>query len=506
MVHLAAVAEAHLDLGRVHVHVHALGRDLHEQRVDRLALAVQHVVEGGARGVLHSGVVIGADGFGFAPHEGRWHHAMVLGLAQLSTDKQWLYYSKGSGGMYTGNALVAENLSTGAIQTLVAAPPAGLGVTLLALSADGSKLAYVLMTEANKPEVFVYAPASREHRRIASLPKPILLLGIEWSPDQQSLLLPVSNAILQLSLNDTEQNLWQLPEGITVGELSALNENQAYISALSPTTAAQNALQLIKINQPFSTEQRISFLHNAAGSATSLAVSPTENTSYAFAANWTGSWQLWLNQNGENAQLTEFENNAQPINGVSWSGNGRYIAFVKQSNLYLYDMQLHQLISKRQHNDIGHPVWLPDSSGLVMTKLDSDSQNLWQLDLVSNNFSQLTFVAGSNPQFDSAGKLYYQRDGKFYRYADGAKQDIEIPQNSDNRFTTMWQLQGQYQYRFSLLGHIEQTDTATAEVKQTQLPYQLLGIYPDPHNPEQLYAAVFITPELALELIEWHFE
>lgn len=431
---------------------------------------------------------------------------MAFGTAQLSADHQWLYYSKPSGGIYTGNALLAKNLNTGAVQTLVAAPSAGLGVTVLALSKDGSKLAYILMTEANKPDVFVFEPASREHKRIASLPKPILLLGLEWSIDQQALLLPASNAILQLSLSNSQKTIWQLPENLTIGELSLLNENQAYTSALSPTSATQNAIQLIKVSQPFSSEQHISFMHNAAGSAMSLAVSPKENSGYAFAANWTGGWQLWLNKNGENLQLTEFENNEQPINGVSWSGNGRYIAFVKQGNLYLYDLQLRQLINKRQQNDIGHPIWLPDSSGLVMTKLDSTSQNLWQLDLVSDSFNQLTFVAGNTPQFDSAGQLHYQRDGKFYRYVDGAKQDIEITENQQSNFTTLWSLQGQYQYRFSLLGHIEQTNIGTKEIKQTQLPYQLLGVYPDPHDPQQLYAAVFITPELALELIEWNLE
>ena len=43
LVHFAAVAKAHLDLGGVYVHVHAGGIDLHVQRVNRLFLAVQHV-------------------------------------------------------------------------------------------------------------------------------------------------------------------------------------------------------------------------------------------------------------------------------------------------------------------------------------------------------------------------------------------------------------------------------------------------------------------------------
>ena len=40
----------------------------------------------GARGVLHSGVVIGADGFGFAPTEGRWEKIEQLGAVQIGDD------------------------------------------------------------------------------------------------------------------------------------------------------------------------------------------------------------------------------------------------------------------------------------------------------------------------------------------------------------------------------------------------------------------------------------
>jgi UDP-3-O-[3-hydroxymyristoyl] glucosamine N-acyltransferase len=40
----------------------------------------------GARGVLHSGVVIGADGFGFAPTEGRWEKIEQLGAVLIGDD------------------------------------------------------------------------------------------------------------------------------------------------------------------------------------------------------------------------------------------------------------------------------------------------------------------------------------------------------------------------------------------------------------------------------------
>jgi len=40
----------------------------------------------GVRGIIHSGVVIGADGFGFAPHEGRWEKIEQLGAVQIGDD------------------------------------------------------------------------------------------------------------------------------------------------------------------------------------------------------------------------------------------------------------------------------------------------------------------------------------------------------------------------------------------------------------------------------------
>jgi UDP-3-O-[3-hydroxymyristoyl] glucosamine N-acyltransferase len=40
----------------------------------------------GARGLVHSGVVIGADGFGFAPVEGRWEKIEQLGAVRIGDD------------------------------------------------------------------------------------------------------------------------------------------------------------------------------------------------------------------------------------------------------------------------------------------------------------------------------------------------------------------------------------------------------------------------------------
>lgn len=431
---------------------------------------------------------------------------MTLGTAQVSLDGQWLYYSKSNAGIYSGNALLAENLINGSVQTLLEAPSAGLGVTLLALSADGSKLAYILMPESNQPDIYTYDPASREHSRVASMSFPVLLLGLEWSVDQSSLLLPGSNAILQINLADKSRRLLKLPDDVVVGEMSLLTENQAYISPMTVNTTTQSGMQLIKVTQAFDAEKRqISFLNNAAGSDMAIAISPTDASRYAFAANWTGSWQLWLHADGQNKQLTELTADNQPVNGISWSGDGRYIAFVQHGNLYLYDTQRQQLITKLDKNDIGQPAWLPDNSGLVLTRLQGNSQNVWQFDLISNELTQLTFSAGSFAQYDQQGQLHYHRDGKLYRYVDGTKNDVEVS-SSDNSFVGVWLLQSGLQYRFSMLGHIEQYNVATGDTRRTQLPHKLIAVHPDPHNPDNIYATVFVTPELALEFIQWQAE
>ena len=65
-----------------------IGRDASVGPASRLAA---HVTLGercsvGARAVIHSGVVIGADGFGFAPSEGRWEKIEQLGAVRIGDD------------------------------------------------------------------------------------------------------------------------------------------------------------------------------------------------------------------------------------------------------------------------------------------------------------------------------------------------------------------------------------------------------------------------------------
>ena len=49
-------------------------------------VTLMHGTSIGARGILHAGVVVGADGFGFAPHQGRWDKIEQLGGVRIGDD------------------------------------------------------------------------------------------------------------------------------------------------------------------------------------------------------------------------------------------------------------------------------------------------------------------------------------------------------------------------------------------------------------------------------------
>lgn len=432
----------------------------------------------------------------------------TMGNAQISVDGQSLYRSTSVNGISGASALVVENLNTADKQTLLDAPTAGLGVTILALSPDGSKLAYIYMPESNKPEIFIYTPATREHQRLLATPFAVLLMGLEWSADQSTLYLPGYDTILKIDITSKALTLLKLPKGAAVGEMSMLSGNQAYTSALSVTKMAQNAMQLVKVTNPFDEHRRqFTPLSNAEGSAMSLAHSPTADNRYAFSANWSGSWQLWLHDNGKEKQLTELVDATQPLKDTNWSNDGRYIAFSKSGNLYLYDTQRQLLIPKLENNDMGQAIWLADNSGIVFTRITENSQNLWQLDLVSNELTQLTFSGGYQALFNDDGKLLYHRDGKLIRYVDGRRADIEVlgADNSEN-YLPMPLFKNNEQWRFGMLGHVQRRLLSGEVLQQTQLPYQIIGMNFNPFNPDELYLTVFVTPEMAIEFIEWQVD
>ena len=62
------------------------GAEVGERTVLHSRVILGHGCRIGARCIVHAGVVIGADGFGFAPHEGRWEKIEQLGAVRIGDD------------------------------------------------------------------------------------------------------------------------------------------------------------------------------------------------------------------------------------------------------------------------------------------------------------------------------------------------------------------------------------------------------------------------------------
>ena len=62
------------------------GAELGQGTVLHSRVTVGHGCRIGARCIVHAGVVIGADGFGFAPHAGRWEKIEQLGAVRIGDD------------------------------------------------------------------------------------------------------------------------------------------------------------------------------------------------------------------------------------------------------------------------------------------------------------------------------------------------------------------------------------------------------------------------------------
>lgn len=81
-------AQARIGAGAVlgsHVHV-GEGAEVGEATVLKPRVVLAEGCRIGARGIVHSGAVIGADGFGFAPHQGRWEKIEQLGAVAIGDD------------------------------------------------------------------------------------------------------------------------------------------------------------------------------------------------------------------------------------------------------------------------------------------------------------------------------------------------------------------------------------------------------------------------------------
>ncbi|MCC5853386.1 MAG: winged helix-turn-helix domain-containing protein, partial [Alkalimonas sp.] len=351
---------------------------------------------------------------------------LVFGVAQLSRDGKTLYYTDSAKGPFTPASLMAKQLESGNQRVLLSAPESGIGASLLALSRSGERLAYIYYNDESKPYLYLYDPASREHQLLYRFNFSALLLDLSWSLDDRYLVIPAYDALVFIDVHSKEMQLKLLPDSTRIGELSLYSDHQAYTSPLSISTKQHN-FQIVKVNlNDDDSAVEITPLLHAAGNTMAIALDPTQSDRTVFSADFTGSWQLWLQSENGLQQLTELTDSTSPIADLAWSPNGRLIAFSQAGNLYVLDIQQRHLRQKSEQGSMGRPVWKADSSGLYLVKVQPSGEFVWSYDLFSEQWQQKSHLPATHPVVDAAGRLHYHRAGQLLRYVDGGRQDSPV--------------------------------------------------------------------------------
>ena len=430
---------------------------------------------------------------------------LVFGVAQLSRDGKTLYYTDSAKGPFTPASLMAKQLESGNQRVLLSAPESGIGASLLALSRSGERLAYLYYNDESKPYLYLYDPASREHQLLYRFDFSALLLDLSWSLDDRYLVIPAYDALVYIDVHSKEMQLKLLPDSTRIGELSLYSDHQAYTSPLSISTKQHN-FQIVKVNlNDDDSAVEITPLLHAAGNTMAVALDPTQSDRAVFSADFTGSWQLWLQSEDGLQQLTELADSSSPIADLAWSPNGRMIAFSKAGNLYVLDIQQRHLRQKSEQGTMGRPVWKADSSGLYLVKVQPSGEFVWSYDLFSEQWQQKSHLPATHPVVDAAGRLHYHRAGQLLRYVDGGRQDSPVlAADEESQWFPVMRFQQEAIYRFNIMGTVARTLPGNPEQSQVwDIPYQIVQLQPDPHSANTVFLTIYQPAEQSIKFVEW---
>ncbi|SEA67738.1 winged helix-turn-helix domain-containing protein [Alkalimonas amylolytica] len=430
---------------------------------------------------------------------------LVFGVAQLSSDGKTLYYTESANGPFTPASLMAKQLESGNHRVLLSAPESGIGASVLALSRSGERLAYLYYNDESIPHLYLYDPASREHQLLYRFSFSILLLDLSWSLDDRYLVVPANDALVYVDVHTKEMQLKRLPDGTQIGELSLYSDHQAYTSPLT-ISSNQHNFHIVKVSlDDDDAEVEVTPLLHAAGNTMAIALDPTQTDRSVFSADFTGSWQLWLQNKDGLQQLTELAESSSPIADLSWSPNGRMVAFSQAGNLYVLDIQQQHLRQKSDQSNVGRPVWKADSSGLYLVKVQQSGEYVWSYDLFSEQWQQKSHLPATHPVVDATGQLHYHRAGQLMRYVDGGRQDSPVlAADERSQWFPVMRFQQDAIYRFNIMGTLARTLPGNPEQTQIwDIPYQIIQLQPDPHSANTVFLTIYQPAEQSIKFVEW---
>lgn len=333
-----------------------------------------------------------------------------------SPDGNYLYYL--SGGSNTSETSLYYTPAFGGIsQKLITNVN-----SIVAISPDGTRLAFTRDYPPNESAVIVTNPDGSEEKRLATRTSPQMFLAVAWSPDGSRLACVGQNRdadgpygdVVELAVEGTEQKTITDRRWGWIGEASWLSDGSGLV--ITAAEKAGGSIQLWQIAYPDGRPRRIT-----ADLSSYNEFSLTKDTSSLVSTQLTSIINIYVQQAGDAStvkQITSGSARNDGFSGISWTPDGKIVYTSEASGHQdIWTMNPDGSNQKQITVDLGSGARglsvSPDGKYIVFVSDRVGGPQVWRIDIDGSNRTQLTSASGGfNPTISP--------DGKFVIYHDGA--------------------------------------------------------------------------------------
>ncbi|SFC38080.1 winged helix-turn-helix domain-containing protein [Pseudoalteromonas denitrificans] len=323
----------------------------------------------------------------------------TLSMSPLAIKNNWLYFSY-SQSEDQPFVIKKVHLVTKKELTLTSPRVKSYGDYSLSLSPDGSKIAFVRSVSFTRTDLMYLDLKTGEVKFLQKLN--FLTHRIDWSLD--------SNSVVYVGINKT----------LNAINIESLEDKVLYRSSekiFSPKIISNNEVLLIigdaytkNVKYLDTTEKLPKIKKLITSSFNDLdAVSYTNNKKefIAFISNRSGQNQIWLSNNHEVSQVTNFIEN-DLITNLKFSYDGQSLIFIKSQQLSLLDLKTKKITKLTKENLlVKNAIWLYNSNEEIFISIhEQDDWNLYKVN--TNDLKQVKILTGIDSiKTDRVSKKYY---------------------------------------------------------------------------------------------------
>ncbi|GAA5189943.1 winged helix-turn-helix domain-containing protein [Ferrimonas gelatinilytica] len=263
--------------------------------------------------------------------------------------------------------------------------------------------------------------------------------GLSWSRDDQS--------IVFNSMRDGGHSLWQL--FVDEGHLRPLHRDQTPFNIVALAEQDHYAYvrhAALEYLQGWNGQMEKAI--SSAGRDLYGTLSP-DGQRLAFLSNRTGRFEIWVAQkDGRAARPLTQREGVRDLPAWSPDGDRLVVTLARPegvgSQLVMFNLEENQRkILLQDGHQYRNPYWSADGKSLLISSTRSGAWQIWRLDLISGQLSQLTEDGGVYAQEDGKGDLYYSRPNEsgLWRKAPTGESERVILDLASNDWGN-WTLQG----------------------------------------------------------------